>query len=613
MQQFDPGRRPWSLHQARLKRNSTFKTRTANERSRSLAFLLGVLTFAIPDDPSISSLFNHSFLEEILSRHYQQDTIFIARSVFSTPISSSITGEVDLGQERLVVSPAAGHTITAFLSVAIVLSSLVIFTKLELPLLPKSPSSIIGIAQLFAASKEVLSLLSGAGPASLTTLKNRLRHFYCLSTAEKFTPQSGASVEFLRLSVEPIESINELHYLDTPTSSMKAPLVLHPFSAISVQIIMIGTIVALEVIVRISGSSHDFVDVSDYQYLHLFWTVLPALFMSSISMYFAAVDSEIRSLTPFFLKLSRGSYLSQMLKLDLLDGSTLRLLWWAYRIESFAAFATTSCLLVSSLLTIFVGSLYGVVVLPVDTAIKLQAGSSFSRQGVANTDQLSLTKVGQLSDFSSIATLILQSNLSYPVFTYESLAFPIFSVVDTPGDFRRSSSDAVNTTILALRSKMTCTRYSASETRMETTSALVPGGPGSHQFNRDILAIDITGTPHRSISIPNRLTHNVELPLGPRPDANFAFGIGESCQDEGSLLWCNSEFLYVWGHKTDSADQCGNHVAALMCNESIEAVDASTMLFGPDLRIDPSFPPHPINDSTRASTVDVHGENAIVT
>ncbi|KAI1734034.1 hypothetical protein F4680DRAFT_364496 [Xylaria scruposa] len=579
------------------------------ETMQLVPIFANVASFAGLINPPVSSLLNDSFLEEILNSHYRQNAVFIARSVFSTRTSQSITGKIDLKKERLIVSAATGHALTSTFSITLILSLFVIFKKGELPHLPKSPSSVIRIIQLLADSKEVLSLLAGAGPASLSTLRNRLREFHCRSTNEKPFSNLGGPVDCFRLSLEPNEDVAELHYLDAPSNTMKTSLVLNPISLTVVHLVIVGVIVALEVIVRVSGPNNDFVDVSDLEYIHLVWTILPALLLSLISMYFSSVDMEIRSLTPFS-KLSKGSSLSQMAKLDLLDGSTVRLLWREYRTDCLAALATSACLLTSSFFTIFVGSLYSVVTLPINTPITLKTNSSFVSSSLGEGESQG-NDLENFPDFSSITTnLILQNNLSYPSFTYENLAFPIFSVPDALGDFSLSSSDTVNATVPALRSRMSCTRYSSSEIEMEVTSGRIPFVPVNHQSDIDILAINIDGEQHQSTTIPSGLTHNVELPLNGRPGANWVFGIGESCNGDDGTIWCTSDFLYVWGRKTNSSDQSRNHVAALTCNESVEAVDVSTTFFGSQLRIDPSLPPHPINDSARASTVDIHTGSA---
>ncbi|KAI0503086.1 hypothetical protein F5B22DRAFT_652397 [Xylaria bambusicola] len=590
----------------------SFETATSTESMRVTVPLLGetgepedadldlyfadALMFSLASNSSVSDLFQQSLLEEIISRHYQQTTAFIAKSVFSKQTAGGTMGTMWLKKDRLLVSAATGHTMTALLSVAAILSLIVIFTKPGITSLPKNPNSVVETAQLLTASKDVKSLLSGAGPASLGTVKNRLRDFQFRATAI-----TDCATELLRISASINQEPHELHYLNAPAKTMRTSLVLNPISMVAVQVLIIGTIVALEVILRVSGDENDFVDVLDGKYIHFTWTILPALFMSLISMYFAAVDLEIRSLTPYS-KLSKGSSLAHMIHLDLLDGSTPRLLWREHRSDSLAALATTFCTLTASFLTIFVGSLYTTVDLPTDLPVRLLMETSFNvtRQVVAET-----TDLGQLPDFSSLtSTLILESNLSYPAFTYETLAFPEFSMLDMEQSHQISSSDVVHATLPALRSKMSCTRYSASEIQMEVISASIPGVPASHEATRVVLAIDIDGEQHQSFSIPNGLTHNVEVPLD--NGADWVFGFGDSCNGHTGLLWCTSDFLYVWGHKTNSTTQSGNHVAALTCNESIEAVDAFTTFVGPQLSIDPSFPPRPIDDSARRSTVKVH-------
>ncbi|KAI1755284.1 hypothetical protein F4782DRAFT_528000 [Xylaria castorea] len=536
-------------------------------------YFVDALTFSDKSNLTVSSLLKESFLEEIISSHYRQATVFIGRSVFSAQTGQNITGRMDLKRERLLISPAIGHTITALLSVATILSILVMVSKPRLSSLPKNPNSVLETAQLLASSKEVLSLLSGAGPASLSTMMNRLRHFQFKSTSLKSASASRSATKLVQISASSNQEPRELHYLNAPAKVMRAPFVLKPVSMVGVQLLVVGTIVALEIILRVSGDKHDFVDVSDQQYLHFAWTILPALFMSLISMYFAAVDSEIRSLTPYS-KLSKGSSLAHMINLDLLDGSTPRLLWREYRSDSLAALSTTFCMLTASFLTIFVGSLYSVVTLPIDTAIQLQTESSFN---------------------------IRRSEANYIK----------FSVIKTLQNLHISSSDVVNVTVPALRSKMSCTRYSSSEIQMEVMSASIPGVPANHQATRDILAINIDGEENQSRTIPNGLDHNMEIPLGSRSDVDWIFGFGDSCKGNLGLLWCTSDFLYVWGHKTNSTNQTGNHVAALACNESIEAVGVFTTFLGSRLAIDPSSPPRPINDSARRSTVNVHSGNAL--
>ncbi|KAI0199351.1 hypothetical protein F4808DRAFT_471653 [Astrocystis sublimbata] len=565
------------------------------------------LEFSRAPNASLSDLFNESSLEDILSRHYQQTAVFIGRSVFSTQDAQNITGTVVLERERLLVSAATGHTMTALLGVAAGLCIMVLLTKPALSSLPKNPNNVIETAQLLAGSKEVLDILSGGGPTSRGTMENRLRQFDFKSHTLRSDFISESPGQLIKISASSKEGPHELRYLNAPAKVMKAPLVLNLVSIVGMQLLIIATIVALEIILRVSGDRNDFVDVSDQPYLHFAWTVLPALFMSLVSMYLASVDSEIRSLTPYS-KLSKGCSMAQTINMDLLDGSTPRLLRQEYRSESLAALSTSICMLAASFLTIFVGSLYNVITLPVDAPIKILTESSFNISRDADNQARGID-AGQLPDFSSLtSSLILESNLSYPVFTYEALAFPEYSIASMP-NIHIASSDVINATVPALRSKMACTRYVSSEIHMEVESNFIPGIPANHQAMRKVLAINIDGEEHQSRTIPSALTHNMEIPIDGRPDDDWVFGFADSCKGSNGLVWCTSDFLYVWGHKTNSTTQAGNHVAALVCNETIEAVDVLTTFLGPQLSIDSSSPPRVINDSARKSTVNVHSGN----
>ncbi|KAI6085191.1 hypothetical protein F4821DRAFT_154131 [Hypoxylon rubiginosum] len=330
--------------------------------------------------------------------------------------------------------------------------------------------------------------------------------------------------------------------------------------------------------------------------------------MSLLSMYFSAVDFEVRSLVPYS-RLKDGSPFRRSINLDLLDKSMPPLLWTEYRTRSLSALATSTVLIISSLFTIFTGSLYMTQQLPVIAPVTLQATGSFMIHALDdfNADETP-ADYGQIENYGQLASsLILDSNLSYPAFTYEDLAFPQFAILPAPNHSYVSPSDTINSTVPALRSRMSCRRYGRSEIDMEVTSVPTMYVPTSHGSYQNVLAIDIQGELCISNSIPTSMTHNVEMQLDQRPESDFIFGTGDWCNAGGDRgLLCCSDFLYVWGHKTNSSSQDGNSVAALACNETVEAVDTTVAFVGPDLRIDPSSPPTVNNASARQSTVDVH-------
>ncbi|KAI1774406.1 hypothetical protein F4818DRAFT_452394 [Hypoxylon cercidicola] len=590
---------------------------TVNETTGEVAMsdidivIAQALLFTGHSQPSLSSL-TESLLGDSITQYYQQYTVFLARSILLDRASILSTGTLETEEQRLIVSSVTGYIMTALLSICILLNLVVMLRRPRI-ILSKNPTSILGTAIILAKSPGCVKSFYGLGPASISTIANRIQNIkYELLPRRNIYPTQKGDAD-LQISANPESDINKIHYLNAPEDCARAPLVLRSWCIYAIYLTIVGIIIALEAILRYSQANDGVADISGGEYIQYVWTVIPALIMSLISMYFSAVDFEVRSLVPYS-KLKDGAPFGRSINLDMLDKSMPRLLWTEYQTRSLAALATSTVLVVSSLFTIFTGSLYAARELPVTIPIALQTTGSFMIHPDRYYSDPSLPKYGQTENYGQLASsLILDSNLSYPAFTYENLAFPEFSILTVPHTPQVSPSDAVNSTVPALRSRMSCRRYGRSEINMEVTTAATMYVPPSHGSRQNILAIDIEGELCVSRSIPTSMTHNVQLQLDQTPEPNFLFGQGEWCSSDGSRgLLCCSDFLYVWGHKTNSSSQAGNSVSALACNETIEAVDTTVAFFGANLRIDPSSPPTVNNGSARQSTVDVHSSYDIM-
>ncbi|KAI0164387.1 hypothetical protein GGR52DRAFT_559528 [Hypoxylon sp. FL1284] len=563
------------------------------------------LLFTGQNNLSLSSL-TESVLNSSIARYYEQYAVFLARTLLLKQDSIPSTGTLETEEERLIVGSTTGYIMTALLVLCIALNLVVMFQKPNVSL-PKNPSSILGTAVILASSPGCAKSFTGLGPASINTIAGRIRNIkYELLPRQNddFNQRKDAT---LQISAEPEPQFNELHYLNAPEDCARAPLVLRSWCMYAIYLVIIGIIIALEATLRSSEANNGIADVPGGEYIQYTWTVIPAAIMSLISMYFSAVDFEVRSLVPYS-KLRDGAPFSRSINMDLIDKSMPLLLWTEYRKRSLSALAMSAVVVISALFTIFTGSLFIVQQQQqVTVPVKLQMTGSFLIRPPANSSSSSgLNIYSQLESYGQLeSSLILDSNLSYSAFTYENLAFPQFSILAAPNSPQISSLDTVNGSVPALRSRMACRRYGRAEIDMEVTLGGPANIPVDHGERLNILAIDIKGESCRS-NIPTTVTHNAELPLDARPDPDFLFGAGDWCSSDGSrAMLCCSDFLYVWGHKTNSSSQDGNSVAALACNETIEAVDVAVVFYGSDLRIDPSSPPNANNASARPSTVDV--------
>ncbi|KAJ8116976.1 hypothetical protein ONZ43_g4313 [Nemania bipapillata] len=171
---------------------------------------------------------------------------------------------------------------------------------------------------------------------------------------------------------------------------------------------------------------------------------------------------------------------------------------------------------------------------------------------------------------SLAAPLILESNLSYPKFTYETLLFPELSL-----DFNSSTATEMdngaelNVTIPAIRPKMTC--------RLHDSSSIIASVSESHQLN-----INITG----EACYPTGIVAGV---------------VGGFCGDTSKSFEYSSDWVYYWTDIRMNPDPEFASISALVCNETLEAVDVFTSFIGADLTIDPKNPPIP-NEATAHDT-----------
>lgn len=134
------------------------------------------------------------------------------------------------------------------------------------------------------------------------------------------------------------------------------------------------------------------------------------------------------------------------------------------------AFATTAMLVVASLFTIFSGSLFQALAVPNSGLVALRANQSFG-----------LSPFGRADGSGSISSLILESNLSYPSFTYRDLAFPQL-VLDMSGGTNATfdlAAVSIEATVPAVRSKLDCRLYDSSKHRFNHTRNYTLAGHGN--------------------------------------------------------------------------------------------------------------------------------------
>lgn len=373
----------------------------------------------------------------------------------------------------------------------------------------------------------------------------------------------------------------------------------------AVALVLIAITISLEVTLRISKRNDGLGNVpSENQHVSYSWTVLPTAIFTLISIYCSSADFDTRSLAPF-LHLAQGSSSVSSVELDLINKQPLLLIYEELRSRSFEAMASTLAVTLTSFLTIFSAGLFTEVSVATTVPTQLHVADFvwYTTSGVYAAEGY--------PDYSlATAALILDVNLTYPSFTYEDLILPNMTVdpIFLAGQPNSSNIKFSGTVPAARPSFASCRLYNSSQIRLDFASWTEDGvsliiEPEQCFKNRTApswnLRVDIIS--HGSSGI-----YADDLTLSSLPPHAY-FGVG-AINLESYGQGC-SQRLWAWGQWTPGV---GNgsfpqvlSVSALGCNESMEVVDVSATLFGPDLTINPRMPP--IRNESSARTVVMRG------
>lgn len=541
----------------------------------------------------MSSLFDPSFIQSIVTTYYQKVGAIIAKQSLMQPTSFYTTGSAILMDDRLIMREWAVQWMAGLIAICMILS---IFTASIIPrhgILPRSPSTLPGVASLVCESPDILEQLCYCGDAVSKTLHLKLEGSRFQSEVIQH-PSSGPGKPQQLIIIKDVDlfSTDRLPCTFRQSQSTHShPWMLHPASRLSLGLVLVALVVTLEATLHQSKSHDGLGDVGDNAYIHYTWTSLPAIIFGGLAMILSSIDFTIRSLAPY-TSLSEMITADVFKTLDFLDMSVPSAIMKEATLGKVSALSATTTLLVASSFTIFSGSLFQGVSFSPATHTLLRANTSF---GHTQTD----------TSFGFNSHLILLGNLSYPSFTYEDLALPqlLPTTAMTANASSNASSLSVTAVVPALRSHLECRLYDQGMIRTR-----VDRKPDRFRtvLSPDEEFLTITVNNEDCNNRGNTSFHNAHF--GIFPDTSY-FGVSTAADfsgwPSGSFSDGCSDYLFMWGKLDHSAETKVEHVAAMGCNQSIEAVDVETHFIGADLAIDMDNPPRPVPNTERKSTASL--------
>ncbi|KAI1160046.1 hypothetical protein F5B18DRAFT_655031 [Nemania serpens] len=232
---------------------------------------------------------------------------------------------------------------------------------------------------------------------------------------------------------------------------------------------------------------------------------------------------------------------------------------------------------VANFLTVFTGSLFIAASIPRNAPSQLSEVNSFS--GYDN---------GMIINGDGIisSSLALETNFSYPAFTYENLLIPELALsLDFMAAGESASSLVSNAVISGFRTGLSCKLYDSSHFEIHFYES-----PDGTNVTSWITLRDIFD------------------PLGgePRWDAGFYMAIGPPIQNEGFFgLTATPDarrsipYTYAWGKFDLTSSTAFTFASGMSCNDTLEAVDIEATFVGASLDIDPSKHPVPVESTAR--------------
>ncbi|KAJ5182568.1 hypothetical protein N7492_000184 [Penicillium capsulatum] len=550
---------------------------------------LGAYLTEPPTTGDINKFLDADVLSDTIRSYYRTVTAQVMHTSMVVPKRSTTMGKKIINEKRVVISPLSLRVIEAGLALGVLLAVAMIAllsrkATAGIPLAPWDPNKISAIAAMLPTSNEFCSILriAGALPSKSSDEYLKSHRYHTGSSQKGFSIAITESYYDPNHDRYPAEQKPEKPWKPLPNCWLRFPLLF----------LVALVIAALEVVLRLSRASDGLVTVSLDDYTHYFWTLIPSLVMVSIGLFFGSLDFNIRCLAPYArLKRPQGASFDESLSVSFLDALALTIAFRALRAKNMAVLATTITTMISAFLATATSGLYYAVEVPMHKPVNFTQTSVFYN---ASLEAL-WTKIGRMGDRDShgmvTANYILRDNVSFPRWTYDTLALPKLAI-----DPNQNSVSFADIKVPALRSALTC--------RLQSGAALNPNYTDSPlQLFVDILGNIACPVKNKSSTI------NEPIPGGDTMDLKSHAYFGKTVQNVcGGYQRYNfpHSTSYIWGYLNKPTDKKPiTNVNALTCTDTAEFVETTAHFKLPSMDIVESHPPVP-DESTAKKNSSIH-------
>ncbi|KAI0539505.1 hypothetical protein GGR58DRAFT_524571 [Xylaria digitata] len=493
---------------------------------------------------------------DAIPRYFQKFNTQLSQISLLEPFLTVVTGNQIETKNRLIVVGTTCHTIAALTGCCALLSIVVIITLPHDCSMNTNPTSIIGTAWTATEAPSLLLRLRDQGLGKAHAIQHQLgTAAYVLGQPRldvfKLLPDYGCP------NIQPISANRPMN----PRRSGKYALALHPVTRGLFLVSLSTSIAVLETLLRLS-QKHNGIGPSDLsKYPQYSWTAAPSALFTAMSLVAHSIDGATRSLAPF-LALKRGGSLASTINFELLDGSIPQTFIRGLKAKSWPAISGIAAFSVSSIFTLFSGSLHMSNYAPITLGVTLGTNSAFGPNGKTTSNHTS-----------------------------------------------GSNGVAMVAKLRAIRSRLQCKLYSGEQIQTNLTMNYIATGYGPWGQYRvpNPLRMDIDDENCKVNKSIEYLATTIMIPTlkeGVEED-EVIFGVSSGAEygnfndGQGWVGGCGT-ILYVWGRvAVDTNGKSTVEATALGCNDTAEILDAEVHFSTTALNIDYSHPPVPDENSAR--------------
>ncbi|KAF2138424.1 uncharacterized protein K452DRAFT_338474 [Aplosporella prunicola CBS 121167] len=512
-----------------------------------------------PTAPYMKDLLDTDVLIKQTEATFKGMAVQIAALSLLNPHYKAVNGFVDYEAERLQVK------LTSVIAIAIcfgLCSILSLFMLCARPwnAAPRDPNSIGGIAAILHSSTQLKSVFkyslqenkdAFAGQRLIGTIVAETGAYQVSCTGEK------------DLNQEPSDKKS-----NTGKKKGWQPLTLNFWSRIATLIVTAAIIIVLEVIQRISNRSHGFTNVASSNLGTAASTYIPTLVMTGVAAMYSSQNFNVVLLSPYRALRTGGSTANRSILSKDLGRLPLFSIFSSAKKGYFASCATAIAAMIGALLTVAVSGLYTLDRVDSPLPISLKRLDRFGT--IWDGDVYADNFAG-----STLRSIVWQ-NISYPKWTYGTLAFPSLLI----DDVKARERTRLEATLPALRGTLNCTIVDPKE--MEYTKQ-------SESSSITLLRLQTLNT----CSIGGRMSQ-LDRTL---EDGHVLFHGSDSTRfstvrdiSDG----CQSLSFYFGDFSQDTPQ-----ISAFTCTQQIQEIDTKVNFLLPDFHIDKSNPPVPDESTIR--------------